>query len=93
MVAPPPPPMIRDKKPSAYSAMKHGDTISHIPSSATVAVEGPTKRGRPSKEEARKHKLQMASSVIATLIASKPKKEKIREYISARIMELDAEKK
>jgi hypothetical protein len=84
--------MIHDKKPSAYSAMKHGETISHSSYSAPSGDE-PVKKGRPSKEDARKHKIAMASAAIAMLMSGKPKKADIRDYIAKRVATLDEEKK
>jgi len=85
--------MISDKKPSAYAAMKHGgghDVITHV---GSPEPEPAKKKGRPSKEEVRKHKLAMASDRIAILVESKLTKAKIREYFQSRIMELDEERR
>ena len=88
--APPPPPPPSGKQPSAYSAMKHGTTVTHAPISATPEPE--KKRGRPSKEEVRRHKLAMSDASIQMLVEDKPTRNKIRDYLEHRIMELDAEK-
>lgn len=87
IIAPPPPPphVIHDKKPSAYSAMKHGGPPVH--------VEEPKKKGRPSKEDVRKHKLSMADAGIQMLVETKPTRNRIREYFQSRIEELDEEKR
>ena len=101
-IPPPPPPTVsvpRDRKPTAYSAMKGGgDVISHVGTPGTgavavaVAVEE-KKRGRPSKDELRKHKLAMASAGINILMTSKPTRKKIHEYMERRILELEMEKR
>jgi hypothetical protein len=84
-------PLIPDKKPSAYNAMKHGVTA---PVPVPIApLEEPAKRGRPSKEEARKHKMAMASAGIALLVSDKPTRNKIRTYMQSRIDQLDEEKR
>jgi hypothetical protein len=86
----PPPPLVADKKPSAYNAMKHGTPVT-MP--MNVVVEEPKKKGRPSKDDIRKHKLAMASSKIAVLVESKPTRNKIRDFLESRILELDEEKR
>ena len=85
----PPPPLVADKKPSAYNAMKHGTPVT-MPMNV---VEEPKKKGRPSKDEIRKHKLSMASDQIAVLVESKPTRNKIRDFLESRILELDEEKR
>ena len=86
--------MVADKKPSAYHAMKHGTSI---PTTNTIVMappeEEPKKKGRPSKDEIRKHKLSMASDQIAVLVESKPTRNKIREFLRSRITQLDDEKR
>ena len=84
-----PPPLVADKKPSAYNAMKHGTPVT-MPMNV---VEEPKKKGRPSKDDIRKHKLAMASSKIAVLVESKPTRNKIRDFLESRILELDEEKR
>ena len=89
-----PPPVIQDKKPSAYAAMnahKQGDVISHVSLVAEPIVA--KKRGRPSKQEVKKKRLEMASQAIGMLIVSKPTKGKVCDYMAQRVMELDEEKK
>lgn len=73
--------------------MKHGETISHVSSYSAPPGEEPVKRGRPNKEDARKHKIAMASAAIAMLLSGKPKKADIRDYIAKRVATLDEEKK
>jgi len=78
-------------KPSAYSAMKHGTSV---PTNTVIMpTEEPKKKGRPSKEEARKHKLQLADAGIQMLVENKPTRNKIREYFQTRIEQLDEEKR
>ena len=84
-----PPPTIADKKPSAYNAMKHGTVT---PVAVPTVTEEPKKKGRPSKEEVRRHKMAMASAGIALLISNKPTRNKIRNYMQSRIESLDEEK-
>jgi len=92
-IAPAPP---SDKKPSAYSAMKHGGPA-HSVSAAAAAMDdeevGGRKRGRPSKDELRRRRLDMAHATIQVLMVAKPNRAKIREYIQNRIMELDEVKR
>jgi len=88
--APPPPPS--GKQPSAYAAMRNGtghDVISHVPASP----EPVKKKGRPSKDEIRRHKLAMADDSVQLLVEDKPTRNKIRDYIEHRILELDMEKR
>jgi hypothetical protein len=87
------PPPIADKKPSAYSAMKHGTSIPMMNTISMVPMEEPKKKGRPSKDDVRKHKLAMASDQIAVLVESKPTRNKIRDFLSSRITQLDDEKR
>jgi hypothetical protein len=90
---PPPPPTIVGKQPSAYAAMKNGtghDVISHVPA---AAPEPAKKKGRPSKDEIRRHKLAMADDSVQLLVEDKPTRNKIRDYIEHRILELDMEKR
>lgn len=87
--APPPPPMISGKLPSAYSKSmaSSGSTITHVMEAA------PAKKGRPSKDEARRHKMDMASEAIAALCSDKPTRNKVRKYFESRVLELDEEKR
>jgi len=89
-----------DKKPSAYAALKGRETkksaamdsvVSHISSFADEPE--PRKRGRPSKDELRKHKMSLASASIAMLVNDKPTKKKIQEYMERRIAQLNEEKR
>jgi len=86
-IAPAPP---AGKLISAYHAMKHPhEVLSHV----EAPVKEEKKRGRPSKEEIRKHKLSMSDGVIHSLVEDKPTRNKIRDYMESRIMELDREKR
>ena len=93
----PPPPVPADKKPSAYKALKHGETnVVVMPGLSGLGGGEEIRRaagGRPTKEDARKHKMAMASTAIAALLESKPSKAKIREYMEARIVQLTEEKR
>jgi hypothetical protein len=85
---------VADKKPSAYSAMKHGTSIPMMNTITMIPAEEETKKkGRPSKDDIRKHKLAMASDQIAVLVESKPTRNKIRDFLSSRITQLDDEKR
>lgn len=88
--APPPAPMISGKLPSAYSksAASSGSTITHV-----MEAVAPAKKGRPSKDEARRHKMDMASEAIAALCSDKPTRNKVRKYFESRVLELDDEKR
>lgn len=92
---PPPPPSVPyDKKPSAYAAMKDGASNTVVyPSHTAEAAPEKIKRGRMTKDDARKHKMDMASAGIQVLVVSKPNRNKIREYIKNRILQLDDEKR
>jgi hypothetical protein len=72
--------------------MKHGTSIP-MTNTVVFTAEEPKKRGRPSKDDVRKHKLAMASDKIAVLVESKPTRNKIRQFLESRIMELDEEKR
>jgi len=73
--------------------MKHGTSIPMMNTVSMVPEEEPKKKGRPSKDDIRKHKLAMASDQIAVLVESKPTRNKIREFLSSRITQLDDEKR
>jgi len=95
--APPPPPSVPyDKKPSAYAAMKGGSenvVVHHPTSSFSEPAAEKTKKGRMTKDDLRRHKMDMASAGIQVLVVSKPNRNKIREYIKNRILQLDDEKR
>lgn len=87
----------KDKQPSAYDAMKHrsgkaAPFVSSVSPAGNVLVE-PVKKGRPTKDDLRRQKMDMASAAIALLVESKPTKAKIREYMAARIVQLNLEKR
>lgn len=89
--APPPPP--HDKKPSAYAAMK-GSGAASVASMAMPDSPGESKpKGRTTKDDIRRHKMDLADARIQVLVTMKPTRAKIREYIQSRIMELDDEKR
>ena len=97
IASPPPPPSVPyDKKPSAYAAMKGGseNVVVHPPTSSfeESAAEKPRK-GRMTKDDVRRHKMDLASAGIQVLVLSKPTKNRIREYIKDRILQLDDEKR
>jgi hypothetical protein len=85
--------MIQNKKPSAYAAMGKPSSAPVIsPTTGNVVVE-PAKRGRPSKEDVRRQKMDLASAAIAHLCSDKPTRNKVREYITNRIAHLNEEKR
>lgn len=91
--APPPPP---DKKPSAYAAMKgsSSNVVVHPPTeSFSEPAPEKAKKGKMTKDEVRRHKMDLASAGIQVLVVSKPNRNKIREYIKNRILQLDDEKR
>ena len=95
--APPPVVVPKDKQPSAYDAMKRRaakstPSISSVSPAGNVLVE-PVKKGRPTKDDLRRQKMDMASAAIGILVESKPTKAKIREYMEARIAQLNLEKR
>ena len=86
-----------NKQPSAYDAMrrrsvKTAPSISSVSPAGNVVVES-VKKGRPTKDDLRRQKMDMASAAIALLVESKPTKAKIREYMEARIAQLNVEKR
>lgn len=93
---PPPPvaPMISNKAPNAYRAMGSGPAPVAPPViTGTAAPVDEKKKGRPSKDELRRHKMAMASAGIALLVGDKPTKNKVHKYFEARIATLDEEKR
>jgi hypothetical protein len=97
IASPPPPPSVpHDKKPSAYAAMKggSGNVVVHPPTpSFSEPVAEKTRKGRMTKDDVRRHKMDLASAGIQVLVVSKPNRNKIREYIKNRILQLDDEKR
>ena len=95
VVAPPPLPEIRDKKPSAYAAMMAsggaGTAPTISPSTGNVVVEA--KKGRLTKDDLRRQKMDLADAAIVALVNNKPTKAKIREYFMERISKLNEEKR
>lgn len=91
--APPPPLPPPDKKPSAYAAMK-GSGSASVASMAMPDSPGESKpKGRMTKDDIRRHKMDLADARIQVLVTMKPTRAKIRDYIESRIMQLDDEKK
>jgi len=88
-----------DKKPSAYSAFKgrSSSAPTMVSASAVAEPESRSERrtggGRPSKDELRRRRLDMADASIQILMVAKPNRTKIREYIQNRILALDIEKR
>jgi len=100
VVTAPPPPIISGKLPSAFSrGSKGSDVISHVgshvgkPSASIATSTEPVKKGRPSKDELRKHKMALASEAIAALCSDKPTRNKVRRYFEGRVLQLDEEKR
>jgi flagellar motor component MotA len=87
---PPPPLPPSGKLASAYRSMKGGNEVI---SPVVSHVEPEKKKGRPSKEEVRRHKLAMSDTHIQLLVEDKPTRNKIRDYMEHRIMELEEEKR
>lgn len=89
-----------DKKPSAYSAFKgRSSSAPAMVSSVSPVAESEARSerrtggGRPTKDELRRRKLDMADASIQVLMVAKPNRAKIREYIQNRILALDIEKR
>lgn len=91
-----------NKKPSAYLAFKNRESnVVVMPSAPPPSIEASvsepapekTRRGRMTKDEARRHKMDLALAGIQVLVVSKPNRNKIREYIKNRILQLDDEKR
>ena len=96
MAPPPPPPApIQGKQPSAYGAMmKRTGGAGHAPvSSAASGTAEAVKKGRPTKDDIRRQKMDMASAAIVALLSNKPTKNKVREYMTGRIAQLNEEKR
>jgi hypothetical protein len=55
-------------------------------------VEAP-KKGRPTKDDIRRQKMDMASAAIVALLSNKPTKNRVREYMTGRIAQLNEEKR
>ena len=64
---------------------------SSTPSTGNVVVE--PKKGRLTKDDIRRQKLDLADAAIVALVSHKPTKAKIREYFEGRIAHLNAEKR
>ena len=92
MVAPPPP-AIHDKKPSAYSAMRHGGAGRAPVISPASGMEEAVKKGRPTKDDVRRQKMNQASAAIVALLSDKPTRNKVRLYMEQRIAALNEEKR
>jgi len=88
----PPPAPIQGKQPSAYGAMmKRAGGAGHAsPASGTAEA---VKKGRPTKDDIRRQKMDQASAAIVALLNNKPTKNKVREYITGRIAQLNEEKR
>lgn len=89
-VSPPPPIAPSGKLPSAFSKGGH---VTGSTAVAAAVAEPEKKKGRPSKEEARRQKMALASEAIAALCSDKPTRAKVRDYFESRIHELDEEKR
>jgi len=63
------------------------------PAAVAAAPMDDKKKGRPSKDEVRRHKMAMASAGIALLCGDKPTRNKVHKYFEARIASLDEEKR
>jgi hypothetical protein len=85
---------IQNKQPSAYAAMnKKGAGSAPSISSSTGNVVIEPKKGRPTKDDLRRQKMDLADAAIIALVSHKPTKAKIREYFEGRIAVLNAEKR
>lgn len=96
MAPPPPPPApIPNKQPSAYGAMmKRTGGAGHAPvSSPPPGTAEAVKKGRPTKDDIRRQKMDQASAAIVALLSNKPTKNKVREYMTGRIAQLNEEKR
>jgi len=91
--APPAAPPIHDKKPSAYAAMKGSGSASVASMAIPEGPSGSKGSGRMTKDDLRRHKMDLADARIQVLVTMKPTRAKIREYIESRIMELDEQKR
>ena len=88
------PPPIQNKQPSAYAAMNKKGGAGAVPTispSGNVVIE--PKKGRPTKDDIRRQKMDLADAAIVALVSNKPTKAKIREYFEKRIALLNEEKR
>ena len=71
--------------------MKRAGGAGHAsPASGTAEA---VKKGRPTKDDIRRQKMDQASAAIVALLNNKPTKNKVREYITGRIAQLNEEKR
>jgi hypothetical protein len=74
--------------------MKHGGAgAAPTPSPSTGNVVVEPKKGKPTKDDLRRQKMELADAAIVALVSNKPTRAKIREYIEGRIATLNAEKR
>jgi len=74
--------------------MKRAGGAGHAPvSSAAPGTAEAAKKGRPTKDDIRRQKMDQASAAIVALLSNKPTKNKVREYITGRIAQLNEEKR
>ena len=74
--------------------MKRSGGAGHAPTvSPTSGMVEATKKGRPTKDDIRRQKMDQASAAIVALLNNKPTKNKVREYITGRIAQLNEEKR
>jgi hypothetical protein len=73
--------------------MKRGGA-GHAPvSSAASGMVEDVKKGRTTKDDLRRQKMDMASAAIVMLLNNKPTRNKVREYMTGRIAQLNEEKR
>ena len=74
--------------------MKRAGGAGHAPvSSAASGTAEAVKKGRPTKDDIRRQKMDQASAAIVALLSNKPTKNKVREYMTGRIAQLNEEKR
>lgn len=74
--------------------MKRAGGAGHAPVvSPTSGMVEAVKKGRPTKDDIRRQKMDQASAAIVALLNNKPTKNKVREYITGRIAQLNEEKR
>ena len=74
--------------------MKRAGGAGHAPvSSAASGTAEAVKKGLPTKDDIRRQKMDMASAAIVALLSNKPTKNKVREYMTGRIAQLNEEKR
>lgn len=86
---PGPPPAPIGSRPSIWKAMAE-NTIHYEEEPIGFDIpDKPVKKGKPTKEDKKRERASKASEAVRALVASKPTIKEIREWVNARITELN----